>query len=391
MDIKTIKKEIERIIPDIRDIRHHLHSNPELSLKETATSAYIKEQLSGLYLDILPPFLETDVVAMLNGHLSNRNITLRADMDALPIHEESKVPYRSCHTGVMHACGHDGHTSMLIGAARVLERFRKELKGSVRFVFQPGEEVVAAGKDLVEAGVLETPKPDAVLAIHAWPGKPLGSISSIPGPIMAGAGFFKLTINGRGGHGSRPDQAIDPIHLAANIMQKFYKLPSIKFSAMEPVVISICRIKGGSNSNSIPDEVEMEGTCRYFNKNIGDKIPGILHETLRHECELFGATYDLDYRAPYLPTVNTPEIVSGCKSITKEYLGANTWVNLPEPVMASEDFSYYIDHYPGAMFFLGMGENSSTLHSSTFDFNDRALSNGILFLVVSTMKLMNSK
>jgi amidohydrolase len=279
---------------------------------------------------------------------------------------------------------------MLIGAARIITQFRKEIRGSVRFVFQPGEEIVAAGKDLIEAGALEFPVPKAVLALHAWPGNQLGSISSIAGPIMAAADFFSLQLLGNGGHGACPENTTDPIHLASNLIQMFYQIIPRRFRSLDPVVISICRINGGKNANTIPDKVEMEGTCRYFDRTFRKKIPQLLHSIIRHECEIYSSDYKLDYRMQYLPTVNTPEVVSRCKSYTEEFLGKKIWHDMSEPVMPADDFSYYIDHHPGAMFFLGMGEGSPQLHTNTFNFNDEALANGILFLVVSAMKLLDS-
>jgi amidohydrolase len=389
MDIQQIKKEINNILPEIKTIRQHLHKHPELSLKEFNTRAYINEQIKNLNLEIHPPFLETDVVAILNKTIAGRNVTLRADMDALPITETGNLQHKSVNKNVMHACGHDGHTAMLIGAARVLEKFRKNLKGSVRFVFQPGEEIVAAGKALIESGALKSPQPDIVLALHAWPGKPAGSISSKGGAIMAAADFFSIKIKGKGGHGSRPDIAIDPILLANNIMTKIYQLPSRKFKALEPVALSICRISGGSNSNTIPDNVEIEGTCRYFNNQLANRIPEFLNNILKGECEMAGAAYELDYKVQYIPVINSQEVVDKCKSYTKKYLGSKQWGNLTEPVMASEDFSYYIDKNQGAMFFLGMGEDYPALHTNSFDFNDETLFNGIMFLVASTMNYLD--
>jgi len=194
---KKIEDAINSLLPKIIEIRQHLHSNPELSLVEYKTSKFIKEQLSFLDLDVLPPFLETDVVALLNGNNSDKNVTLRADIDALPIIEKNEFTYCSKNNGIMHACGHDGHTAILLGAAIILEQFKELLNGSVRFIFQPGEEIVATGKELVSSGVLDNPIPNAVLALHGWPGYPIGNICSRPGTLMAVADVFKLTMKGK--------------------------------------------------------------------------------------------------------------------------------------------------------------------------------------------------
>lgn len=390
-DPMEIQHEIELILPRVVEFRQHIHAHPELSLKETETAAFVRAQLEKLELELAPPFLETDVVAMLKGDHAGRNVTLRADMDALPILESGSLPYRSKYEGVMHACGHDGHTAILLGAAMVLSKLKSRVHGSVRFIFQPGEEIVAAGKDLIKAGALHDPSPSMVLALHGWPGLALGKIASMPGPMMAAADFFSIKIMGRGSHGSRPEMAIDPILLANQVMNKLYQLPARRVSALHAPVVSICRISGGSNSNTIPDVVELEGTCRFFDKDAGEGLPALFHDILKAECRLSGATYDLDYRRPYLPLVNDAEIVSFCRQNVEVVFGEGVWEDIEEPVMVSEDFSYYIDKNPGAMVFLGMGEDSPGLHMPQFNFNDEALFNGIRFMVSSALGFLSTK
>jgi len=389
IDNLKIANEIDKILPKIAEIRQYLHANPELSLKETQTSEFIRNQLKSLDVDILPPFLSTDVVALLKGKSVEKNVTLRADMDALPTQEQNSIPYRSINSGVMHACGHDGHTAILMGAAIILEKFRDQLNGSVRFVFQPGEEIVADGKDFVEKGILNSPKPRAVLALHSWPGYPVGSICSRPEAMMAAADIFKITIKGKGGHGSTPEKTDDPILTATKIINNLYLLPSRKFSALDSVVLSICKIHAGTNSNVIPDEVMMEGTIRYFSKIVGEKIPPLFEKVINKECKNSGTTYTLEYERPYIATINDSKVVKICKDYTQNLIGRTSWIDLSVPVMASEDFSFYLDTNPGAMFFLGMGENSPGLHTNFFNFNDKAIRNGILFLVISTFGLLN--
>jgi len=389
LNIKQIEKEIQDILPEIKEIRHYLHEHPELSLKEFNTSQFIREYLQALEIKVFDPFLETDVVALMSGKSEGKNVTLRADIDALPLQEKNDCSYRSTKNNVMHACGHDGHAAMLLGAVKVLEKLKSKFSGSVRFVFQPGEEIVAAGRDLVEKAILENPKADAVLAIHAWPGIPLGMICSKPGPIMAAADLFRIVVKGKGGHGSKPEEAIDPILIASRIVNSLYLIPSRKFNALDAVVISICKIHGGANANVIPDQAILEGTVRYFSKSVGEKMPAIFENVISKECESWGASYEIEYTQPYMPTRNDPDIVNTGKQITKEFIGESSWIDLDEPVMSSEDFSYFIDKNPGAMFFLGMGENSSSLHSGSFNFNDDALMSGVLFFVLSTLQLLH--
>jgi len=389
IDIREIKEEINGIIPRIKDIRHHIHENPELSLKEYNTSEYIRKELEEFEIDILPPFLETDVIAFLNCGNENNNVTLRADMDALPIQEAKNLPYRSKKGNIMHACGHDGHTAMLIGAAIILTKYRDRLNGSIRFVFQPGEELTAAGRDLVvNKGILISPRPKAVLALHACPGLPVGSIGGKHGPFLAAADIYEIIIKGKGGHGSRPEESIDPIMTAMKIINSLYLLPSRKFRALDALVINICKIAGGTSANVIPDRVTMEGTARYFSKAIGEELPRLFEHIIKSECDNAGATYELSYRNTYIQTVNDKNVVNKCKEVTRKYMGESMWFDIEEPMMGSEDFSYYIENNPGGLFFLGMGEDCPNLHSNTFNFNDDAIKNGILFFVLSTMELL---
>lgn len=386
---KTIEERVDKILPDIRDIRHRIHQNPELALQEFDTANLIRQVLGATHATLLDPFLATDVVAILDGEKEGKNVTLRADMDALPLTENTGLRYRSVRPRTMHACGHDGHMAMLIGAAMVLDSFRDRFSGSVRFVFQPGEEVVAAGKDLVEKGALKNPEPDAVFAFHAWNGMPEGTIASKPGVIMVAADFFEILIKGKESHGSAPEASIDPILTASRVVEGLQAIASRMVSALDSVVVSVCRISGGTNSNIIPGSVVLEGTVRYLNPETGKQIPVIMEQIVRGVCDSMGATYDFAYSAPYIPTINNPAIVALGRQITTEVFGPSHWIELDQPAMAAEDFAYYIKDYPGAMFRLGMGENSPSLHHPNFDFNDNALRNGILFLVSATLRALS--
>lgn len=387
--MKDIDDAIQKLIHELEEIRHHLHAHPELSLKEFKTSEFVRARLSKLELELLPPFLETDVVALLNGGKNGKNVTLRADMDALPIVEENTIPYVSNHNGVMHACGHDGHTAMLLGAAIILEQFRDQLDGSVRFVFQPGEEVVAAGRDLIKKGILKNPKPDVVLAMHGWPGYPTGTICSKPGEMMAAADFFKIIISGKGGHGSNADQQNNPIVVASKIVNQLTVLPAHGPETEGLVVVNISKFTGGTTSNVIPHEVIIEGSVRYFDKAAGERIADLFRKVVETECKHAETGFELEYNRTYIATMNDPEIIKECKRITKQFVDQSAWVDMDDPVMSSEDFSYYIEENPGGMFFLGMGEESPGLHTNTYDFNDKALRNGIKFLVVSTLLFLS--
>jgi len=379
---------VAEVLPRVAEVRHRLHQTPELALQETQTAAFIHETLVALGLQPREPLLGTDVIALLEGPGPGPNVTLRADIDALPLQEKTGVPYQSTHSGCMHACGHDGHTAMLLGAAMVLCRLREHLPGSVRFVFQPGEEVVAAGRHLVAKGALRDPEPAAVFALHAWPGYPLGAVCSRPGPMMAAAEFFRIVIRGKGAHGSRPEASVDPILTAARVVEALQSVVSRQISPLESAVVSICRIAAGSNGNIIPDSAELEGTTRSLKAEVGQQLPALMERTIKGVCDSTGASYEFHYSDSYIPTVNHAGMVALGQRVATRWLGPESWVDLPQPCMGGEDFAYYLRDHPGAMFFLGMGETCPSLHSAQFDFCDEALRNGITFLVGAALEAL---
>jgi amidohydrolase len=226
------------------------------------------------------------------------------------------------------------------------------------------------------------------LALHAWTGLPVGAIGAKPGAAMAAADFFTITIQGRGGHGSKPERTVDPILIATKVIERLYAIPSRRIGALDPVVISVCSIHGGQSANVIPDEVVLEGSIRYLSKEAGKKLPGIFEDMVRGECASSGASCLIDYKRPYIPTINNPDIVTMGKGVVEQNLGAAAWINVVEPSMGSEDFSYFLEKSRGAMFLLGMGENGPQLHNTCFNFNDDALKSGILFLVLATLELL---
>ncbi|NLV23622.1 MAG: amidohydrolase [Deltaproteobacteria bacterium] len=390
MNHQRLAQLIRDIIPTVIAARHALHRQPELAHQEFRTAALVRQHLAPLGLEVKPPFLNTDVVALLRGADDGPNVTLRADMDALSVTEKSELPYRSEVPGVSHACGHDGHTVMLIGAALVLARMRDLLRGTVRFVFQPGEEVVAGARDLIAKGILADPPPKAVLALHGWPGVGAGAVASRPGPMMAAADMFRITIKGRGAHGSMPEKSIDPILIGARIVDALQCIPGHRIAAVEPVVLSVGRFHGGSQVNAIPETATVEGTVRYLKPAIGQQAAEHLERLVKGTCLAMGAGYELDYRRDYPPTHNDPALVARARTLVMETFGAGSWFDLPSPSMGSEDFSYFLQQAPGAMFRLGMGKNSPSLHSPYYDFNDNAVARGIHFLVAMTLDLLTS-
>lgn len=389
MSIKSkVEAIVDSILPEIIELRHRIHSNPELAGQEFDTSKLIRETLASTDIDLLAPYLKTDVVGILNSGKEGKCVGLRADIDALPLNELTDLPYKSQTDGIMHACGHDGNTAMLLGAAMALNELKDELPGSVKFVFQPGEEVVALGKKLVEAGALESPKPNAVFALHALSGYPTGTICSRTGAIMAAAGFFKIKIIGRGGHCSKPETCIDPIVIGSELVCQLQTIVSRHFGPQDATCLSVCRFSGGENSNVIPNEVIIEGSTRHLDNAVGERFPELIENIVKGVCAAHGAKYEFEYNLPYIATINSPEYVQMAEEAATEFLGENMWHELEKSSMGGEDFCYYLRECGGAFCDIGVGENHPAIHNPHFDFEDQALRNGIIFFVAMTLKTM---
>lgn len=374
-------RTLAAILPGIIEFRHTLHRIPEMAGAEFETSRAIRERLAGLDLEVLPPFLGTDVVAILHGRGPGRNVTLRADIDALRLNEETGVPHASCHEGRMHACGHDGHAAMVMGAAELLASRRDSFNGSVRFVWQPGEENRAMGRDLVEAGALENPRADLVTALHGMPGLPVGVLALRDGAMMASCAHFKVTIRGRGGHSSRPHQAVDPVVAAAAVVVELQSVVSRRIDPQQAAVLSVCRIAGGELANVIPDEVVLEGTARALDMNVAAALESGLREVVDAVSRAHRTSCEIDYRLSYPVTFNAPEPTALARRVIRETVGEGRFIELAESSMGAEDFSWYLRRYPGVYVKLGTGEDCPALHNSKFDFPDAALAAGIEYLV----------
>ena len=374
-------RTLAEILPGIIEFRHALHRIPEMAGAEFETARAIRERLAGLDLEVLPPFLGTDVVAILHGRGPGRNVTLRADIDALRVHEETGAAYASRHDGRMHACGHDGHAAMVMGAAELLASRRDSFDGSVRFVWQPGEENRAMGCDLIEAGALENPRADLVTALHGMPGLPVGVLALRNGAMMASCAHFKVTIRGRGGHSSRPHQAIDPVVAAAAIVVELQSVVSRRIDPQQAAVLSVCRIAGGELANVIPDEVVLEGTARALDMKVAAALETGLREVVEAVSRAHRTRCEIDYRLAYPVTLNAPEPTALARRVIRETVGDERFVELAASSMEAEDFAYYLQRYPGVYVKLGTGENCPALHNSKFDFPDAALAAGIEYLV----------
>ena len=373
LDIK-----IGKILSEVQKFRHDLHRIPEIAGREYKTSALIREKLSKLGLDIKPPFLGTDVIALLNPEKS-RNLTLRADIDALPIEEvNEKLPYRSAHPGMMHACGHDGHAAMLLGAAVILAEIRETVPCSVRFLFQPGEEVASLARDVLKSGALLDPEPDFITGLHNFPDEEYGKINTRPGAVMAAAGFFQITLRGKSGHGSLPKKANNPLECAAEIIAECGKI------VPEDCVLSFCQCSGGNCNNVIPETAELLGTIRFFAPDIGQQLLADFENTVGKIAEKRKIKCDFSCSVPAIPVINRTEDFERTRSVITRNLGDDAFSVLSAPSMIAEDFAWYLQKYPGIFCHLGAGK-SEPLHSNRYDFNDDLLAYGIRYFCLMAL------
>jgi amidohydrolase len=375
--IETFRAEIDALLPEIIAFRQARHREPELACREYTTRAAIADALQGEALSIREPLIGTDLIAEFGA--GDRLVLLRADIDGVATQEQTDLPYRSIHDGVMHACGHDGHAALLVGAAKVLARHQNLLPHRVRCVFQPGEEIRAAGRDLVQAGCCDGA--DEAYAIHDWPGYPAGAILCREGAILAAASFFTITVTGRGCHGAEPRRGNNPIPIAARLITRLHKEHE-RLYADGQALISVCAAHAGTVGNVIPDQAVLHGTARYLRPEMADAMEAIIRRACDDiAADSCGATITLDYSRNYeIPVMNTPAGYAKVRGVAETAFGPGGFLEMTEPSMGGEDFAYYLPGRDGALLLLGQGEDRGNLHANTFNFNDDSLANGILTL-----------
>lgn len=381
MIVKRIKELAASYAPDIIAIRHHLHAHPELSYKEFETSAFVRRQLDayGIPWKIMA---DTGVVGIIEGrNPSSRVIALRADMDALPIHEENQVPYRSVHPGVMHACGHDVHTSCLLGAARILSETREEWEGTVKLIFQPGEERNPGGASImIREGVLESPKPSCIVGMHVNPQLETGKLSFRSGKVMASADEIYITVSGKGGHAAAPHNTTDVILVASHIVVGLQQIVSRNNNPLSPSVLSICAFNGGYTTNVIPNEVKLMGTFRAMDEQWRFKAHGLIRRQVEAIAEGMGAEVDLTIDVGYPNVYNDENLHEIAMASAKAFMGDDL-VEETELRMGAEDFGYYSQLVPGCFFRLGTGNVAkgitSGVHTPTFNIDENAIEIGM--------------
>ena len=379
----TVIKEIKLLHDEMTEWRRDIHQHPELKFEENRTSDLVAAKLQEFGIEIHRGLAKTGVVGTIrNG--DGPSIGLRADMDALPLEEKNTFKHASSNPGKMHACGHDGHTAMLLGAAKHLAA-SKNFKGTVNLIFQPAEEGGGGGELMIKEGLFEMFPVDSVYGLHNWPGMPAGTFGVGSGPFMAAADMFDLTINGRGGHAALPDQCIDPIVVASQVVSALQTITSRNTHPVDSVVISVTQIHAGDAYNVIPDSVRMRGTVRTFQTETRDKIPSSMLRVAEGVSAAYGATCELNYMSGYPATINSvPETEISAKAVV-DLLGEDKIIRNPTPCMGAEDFSYMLEARPGCYVWLGIGpgkgEAGCMLHSSRYDFNDDVLTTGASYWV----------
>jgi hippurate hydrolase len=374
--------EVAALLPEIRAWRHHIHAHPETAFEETATSAFVADKLRAFGLDVHTGFAKTGVVGVLRGRSDGQAIGLRADLDALHIREKTGVAHASQVDGKMHACGHDGHTAMLLGAASVLAR-KRDFAGTVYFIFQPAEENEGGGRVMVEEGLFERFPMRAVYGMHNWPLKPLGTIATRAGPFMGAFDIFEIVATGKGAHAAMPNTGRDPMLFAAHAISALQTIVARNLHPLEAGVVSVTQVHGGDTWNVIPQEVVLRGTVRTFDGAVQDLIEQRMRTIVAGIAAMFEMTATLRYERRYPATVNAPAETREAVAAAAAVVGADNVDTDPMPNMGSEDFAFMLQAKPGCYVWLGAGRGADTpnVHNPHYDFNDDALPIGASYWV----------
>lgn len=377
-----LEEHFSDLISRITHLRRDIHAHPELAFAETRTSALVADYLRDLGLEVHTGIAKTGVVGVLRNGKSERAIGLRADMDALPLEELNRFPHHSRHEGKMHACGHDGHTAMLLGAAEVLSK-TKNFDGTVYFIFQPAEEHEGGGQRMVEEGLFGKFPMEMVFGLHNWPGLPAGSMAVHQGPVMAGADRFDIVITGRGGHAAMPHQAVDVVVAGSALVQALQTLVSRNTDPLDSTVLSVTRFEAGHADNVLPEKARLGGTVRTFRPDLQDAMEA----GMRRICTGIEATYgvgiEMNFERGYPPTINADEAAFLSREVARHVAaGGEVFTNM-KPSMGAEDFAYLAREVPGCYVWLGNGpgQGGCMLHSPHYDFNDDILATGIRYWV----------
>ena len=384
--MSIIKKQSE-LHEDMVTWRHHIHKHPELSFKEDLTSDYIAAVLESNDIEMHRGLAVTGIVATIHGKKEGRVIGLRADMDALPIQEKNDFSHKSVHDGKMHACGHDGHSTMLLGAAVHLKE-NNNFSGTVHFIFQPAEEGGGGGRVMVEEGIFEKFPCEAVYGMHNWPGMAEGQFAVHDTAVMAANETLKISIKGKGGHAAMPDQCVDPVVIGAQIITALQSVVSRNVAPLDSAVVSITMLDAGFVSNVIPNDMNLTGSLRYFSTDVGNEVKAKIKKIVEGISHSMGATATFSSTPNYPATVNTPKHAELCANAAAEVVGSGNVLRNEKPSMGSEDFSFLLNASEGAYIWIGNGlvpedgpEGGCMLHNTEYDFNDEILPLGSSYWV----------
>ena len=386
-NLKNVRLEIRALQPQLVEWRRQIHQKPELGFQEKITAEFISQKLKNWGITHQTGIAETGIVAIIKGEKSGNGkvLAIRADMDALPIQEENQVPYCSQQDGVMHACGHDGHTAIALGTAYYLNQHRQDFSGTVKIIFQPAEEGPGGAKPMIAAGVLKNPDVDAIIGLHLWNNLPLGTVGVRAGALMAAVELFRCTIFGKGGHGAIPHQTVDSVVVAAQIVNALQTIVSRNVNPIDSAVVTVGELHAGTAVNVIADTARMGGTVRYFNPDLAGFFKERIQQIIAGICQSYGASYDLDYIHLYPPVINDTGIAALVHSVAEEVVETPIGI-VPEcQTMGGEDMSFFLQEVPGCYFFLGSANPEKKLdyphHHPQFDFDETALPMGVEMFV----------
>ncbi|MED1951090.1 M20 family metallopeptidase [Brevibacillus centrosporus] len=385
-----LNQAVEQIKQQVIEWRRYLHQHPELSFHEEKTAQFIYDILSTFdNLELSRP-TKNSVMARLIGSQPGKVLAMRADIDALAITEENTFDFISTNPGVMHACGHDGHTSMLLGTAKILSGMKDKIKGEVRFFFQHAEEIYPGGaEEMVQAGVMDGV--DLVIGTHLWSTMEYGTIGICPGPMMAAPDTFWINVYGKGGHAALPHQTIDSIAIASQVVTNLQHIVSRTTDPLDNLVLSVTKFVGGTTHNVIPGAVEICGTVRSFDKELRETVPKLMERVIKGITEAHGATYEFTYEFGYRPVINDAEVTQLMEDVVVEALGAE-WVDHMRPTMGGEDFSAFQQKAPGCFFYVGAGNKEKGItyphHHPRFTIDEDALAVGVKMFVHAARKIV---
>ncbi len=390
--MNNIRAKINKYKEEVIRIRRDLHKHPEVGFDLERTSNLVSDKLKELGFDVKTNIAKTGIVGLIEGNEAGPTIALRADMDALPIKEQTELSFASVEDDKMHACGHDGHTAILLGVAMVLAEIKDELKGKVKLIFQPAEEGPGGAKPMIEEGVMKNPEVDAILGLHIWLEIEAGKVGVKEGPLFASIDEVDIDIKGESSHGASPHQGVDAVVVAADLINSFQTIVSRNINPIDSAVITIGKINGGYVRNVIADNVRLEATVRSLNPDVRKKLEEEIYKKVEKICSASDADYEIDYRNLYPPLLNDNKINGLVKNNAIKVMGAENVIDIEEPTMGGEDFAFFLKEVPGTFFLLG-GRNegkeiTAPHHNPNFTFDEDIMTDGIEIMINSVINFL---